>query len=179
MNYFFITGLPRTRSAWSSHYFNTEDSYCLHEFTGRLKDISEAKNFLKSKGKLISGSADSALVYYQDEIEKQFGIDVPIVIVKRDTLEVLDSLHKTFPCGILDIKCKEYGDILIDGEILLNNMAERFTNVMTIPFNMLSDEATMRDVHRHIGIPFDKERFEYFDLMNISIIPNKWINQKK
>ena len=117
MNYFFITGLPRTRSAWSSHYFNTEDSYCLHEFTGRLKDISEAKGFLKSKGKLISGSADSALVYYQDEIEKQFGIDVPIVIVKRDTLEVLDSLHKTFPCGILDIKCKEYGDILIDGEI--------------------------------------------------------------
>jgi hypothetical protein len=179
MSHFFITGLPRTRTAWSSHYFNTEGSYCVHEFTGIIDSISDAKSFLESKGKPISGSADSALLQYQDEIECQFGFDVPIVIVERGILPVLSSLHKIFPFGILDIKGEDFGDILTGAKELIEDMKDRFTNVMTVPFDSLSDEGTMRGVHKHIGIPFDRERFEYFSTVNISIIPSKWISQKK
>lgn len=58
---FFITGLPRSRTAWFSVAATTQTSVCFHEPTPRLDSFQALRDFWAPKFGVDIGIADSAL----------------------------------------------------------------------------------------------------------------------
>ena len=107
-NYFFITGLPRSRSAWLANWMTDKHSYCFHELAKYGKDCYELNMVMKKRGEVTVGTADSSFPYYY----KQFMQYIPgkIVVVERDPADVIESYEEDFetdmPPGLID-ECLE------------------------------------------------------------------------
>ena len=86
MTPFFITGLPRSRTAWLANYFSYGNTVCLHDLLHRLTIYEIGGRILKT-GCANGGYADPALLLYWEAILE----DVPAakwLIVERDIEDV-------------------------------------------------------------------------------------------
>lgn len=129
-NNFFILGLPRSRTNWMSAFLHGGDVFCGHDFFSTSADTSvfyEAHH-------LYAGSVDTNPLTAM-EYKKNLG--APLVIIRRDPKEVVDSLCKLFgeDKRIYLTKCitsmndalKEaevYADLIIDFDDLDESMEE-------------------------------------------------------
>ena len=74
---FFITGLPRSRTAWLANYFTTGSVLCLHE--------ASYEEFLDRKNSGLWDYVGLSSTKLYEDIEK---IDGPVLVVKRDLNDV-------------------------------------------------------------------------------------------
>ena len=78
---FFITGLPRSKTAWFAAYFSNDNYRCYHErvATHGLGTILQQK----SDPQIITGVSDSALLAYWEDLELVFP-NAKWLVVNRD-----------------------------------------------------------------------------------------------
>lgn len=97
MSDFFITGLPRTRTAWMAQYMSWNGVLCLHEPTAGAATIEDAQ--AKFCG-IPRGASDSGLVWFTDAWRKAFP-DAKWVVIRRDVRDVHRSMMLAMRrCGI-------------------------------------------------------------------------------
>lgn len=158
---FFIIALPRSRTAWLSVLLSHRNAFCFHELSSRVADLTEMKAVFERAPYDFVGNCDSLLVKYFPDFRDVFP-DAPVLLVKRDPIQVLRSYRKLTGA-----------DLTTDARILLDRLSTLTgrSGVMTVDFEHLSDEDTMRQcwVHCLPGMPFDRTRFHEMCGLNVQI----------
>lgn len=148
MQPFFITGLPRSRTAWMAEFMGA-----VHEPTADIKSIEDMRGVFERH----SGVSDSGLGFWIEWILRE--IKPLTVIIERDIDDVEKSLDK------LNIPKTNYCELLKDRLMYFRN----HPLVMTVPFERLNDIRVMQKVWWHLktGAPFDEGRFREMKDINI------------
>ncbi|HTI69677.1 MAG TPA: hypothetical protein VMF06_06910 [Candidatus Limnocylindria bacterium] len=94
---FFITGLPRTRTAWMAHYMSAQGVLCLHEPEVGCASLDELADRLESipEGSAL-GVSSSGLAWFQRGLRDRYP-DAKWVVIRRLAAEVAKSLAACFP----------------------------------------------------------------------------------
>lgn len=153
---FFISGLPRTRTAWLSNLLTTDQTLCFHD--------TRFFDYLLVNPRRV-GFSGPELVTQFDEIAAAFP-EAPWVIVLRNKDEALNS----FKLWAGDLLPQD--DVL---EIFWRNRAHavsglcKHPNVFTVSYEMMDDEIIAREMWAHLlpGIPFDLERWQLLKKLNV------------
>ena len=97
--YFFITSLPRSRSAWIATYLSYGSVSCLHDGFRGLTDPKQIKDRLDATCAKSAGNCDPSILMFQDQILEQFP-DAKYVYIDRDPRECEASWAKLGGTGI-------------------------------------------------------------------------------
>lgn len=143
MTPFFITGLPRSRTAWMAAYLTGGDVLCHHELMKFCKSKEEFYQSFRHPA-LRVGDSDSGLP--DTEFQKIFP-RAPTIIIERPLDDVLQSLHD------IEIPApREYLEAMQAKLSRLNGMRVEFENL----------DRQMPDVCEYLGIPYSREKHDLF-----------------
>jgi plasmid maintenance system antidote protein VapI len=95
MRHFFVTGLPRCRSAWFANLLTYGDSFCFHDAWHGLDSVEAIRPKLESVDNCPQsvGISDPALLLFWREMSEWYP-DAKWVVVKRDYLDTVRSCTK-------------------------------------------------------------------------------------
>lgn len=160
---FFVTGLPRSRTAWLSVLLTTDRSICFHEPSPRLNDISELEGVFASQFYDYAGASDSGLGFFIERILEEFAPRT--VVIERPLAEVEESLAQ------FGLPASNYC------ELLKEKLEAAFAHplVMRVPFAALDDWRWVQQLYWHLmpGLNFDETRFHELAKMRIETDPYK------
>lgn len=122
---FWITGLPRSRTAWFSVAATTSSSICVHEPTSRLQSFGDLCEFWKPKFGVDFGVSDSALAMRAEIILQQ--LQPRTLIIDRPVDECVASY----------LEYAERNGLPSDGEACLHFANEALSALETIRENPL------------------------------------------
>ncbi len=86
--HFFVTGLPRSRTAWLANLLTTDRTLCFHE---PIEPIDKLFNPAWAGGYAAIGCSDSMLVMRFEELSDAY-LQAPWLYVQRDPEAALNSL---------------------------------------------------------------------------------------
>lgn len=166
---FFITSLPRSRTAWLSAFMCTGKNICYHEPIYMIRDIEQLFGFYESSYYNHIGVSDSGLGFFIDWILEN--IQAKTVIIDRDIREVEQSLSQ------LGFPLTNYCDLLMEKLKSVKN----HPLVLWVPFDSLNDKRTIQKIFWHLmpGESFDESRYEEFKKMNIELLVPEAIERCK
>ena len=163
MRPFIVLSLPRSRSAWLSHFLSYGDAVCGHEEIRRMRTLDDVKAWFSQP---MIGSAETAAAPWWRLFPK-VAPDANIVIVRRPVDDVVESLSR--------IKGTAYDRIALRAAMeyharKLDQVEARCDNVLSVNFADLETEATCRAVFEHcLPYSFDKAHWQALDGVNIQI----------
>lgn len=174
---FFVTGLPRSRTAWLANFLTCGESFCFHEAIRDADSLDDLKKMLSNSKYRYTGSSDSSLPLFADKVLKIFP-DSRLVVIERDSNEVLNSLSKAFP---------EFTSQKIDPQKtmeLMVNALKQFKskyNPLVIQYEELNDVNVCRKLWNYLlpDIEFDYERWKLLNLLKVDIQKTKYMKQIK
>lgn len=139
---FFITGLPRSRTAWLANFLSTGDVICLHEAT-----VQEFEDVIASGNYTHVGLAHTKLYEIMDIAGAS-----PVLVIDRDPEEVWEWAK--YYCT------KEWFEYLY----YKTTSIEAFR----VPFHGINKN--LRDIWKHlIGTPMDATRAAYLQDYNVQV----------
>ena len=162
MNKFFITGLPRSRTAWLASFFTGNNSFCYHEMLRISSGFEDGIKKMLNRKEMYVGNSDSSLPIWMDKIDHILR-DSPIVIIERDIDEVANSLTNLF--GHNDFT--KMLDTTLEGLEIIKNKY----NYISVDYNKLSEQSCLEMIWGFCTpeLPFDKDKFEMLKTINISL----------
>jgi hypothetical protein len=168
-NYFFILGLPRTRTSWLANLFTYDNSFCYHEALKYCRSIEEFKLLLEENHEMNVGNSDCSMISYFDEILKYFP-DAKYVLIERKPAEVVESL--------LDFQLMddyERTELWIEK---LNNQIKEIksnNNILCLKYNELNELGTCKDLWNYLlpDIDFNEKRWHFLDELYVNILIGK------
>lgn len=162
MNTFFITGLPRSRTAWIANLFTYGPAYCFHEAPMFCEwDINKIPEMFKHVNKPYVGNSDSSIPHFMDFHEKIFP-DARYVLVTHDVKIAAKETDEIFG---FDTKAS-----LLQCQAALIEYAKRF-NPFVIAFNDLNKIESVRALWNYCipTEPFDELRYRMLNDFNIQL----------
>lgn len=165
MKTFFILGLPRSRTAWLTNLFTTENVHCFHDVIGLLT-FPELQALFKQPNKEHVG-ATGTLPFDFEGLKKQFP-NAPIVIIERPLNECYASILKAW--GFLS--AGEYKAKVLE---VLNRQQEILAEVTQYPRVLIEDfhkldNGAIKRIWRHCvaTIEPDMLRIKQLELFHIA-----------
>lgn len=158
---FYITGLPRSRTAWLSVAFSDYQRVsCLHEPLARTEP-DQISDLLAAQRTPFAGLSDSGLAIAAPDLPDI--LPGPIVIIWRDPEEVIRSLSQ-YLGGSEEVHA---GGVALMSTTLVQ-FASRYEH-LGVDFNDLSSTDTMRQVWAYLlpDVPFHRRRIEQLQKMRI------------
>ena len=158
---FFVTGLPRSRTAWMSAFLSTGETLCLHEPCCLISQIDQLPAVLDTTFYKHMGFADSGLGFHIEWILEN--LKPRTLIIERDVAEVEESFRKAglvannfYYCDLLAQTLLEFRDHPL---------------VKWVHFNSLGHKRVMQDIYWWLmpGMAFDEARYEQFSSFNIEV----------
>jgi len=157
---FFITGLPRSRTAWMANLFTYGDVHCFHEGMSGCESVVQYQTKLDSmKYHRHVGDSNTTTALFMSET---WG---PTVIIERDLDEVVASLE--------DMQ-KEYGkEIFGTSKEIRQNMEALWARLQVmeglhIPFDQV--DSRLEEIWEYcLPVPFNEERAEMLKDFKIEI----------
>ena len=125
MKYGFITGLPRSGSAWLANYLSYGSCMMIHD-AWKLGTPDEIKSKIDRSSVLAGGTSDPANVMYVDEIDRVFP-EAKWVVVTRNPKDVEES------CNAINFPFHDWTDNL------KKLMSTR--DVLKVPFSKIFTDA--------------------------------------
>ena len=158
---FFVTGLPRSRTAWLANFLTYGPLTCLHDEFRHLDNPRDLEQLFTAAGGPCVGHADPANVLFQDALISAFPAAMWVVI-ERDPTQAQRSAERAF------------GQPLPDFSIYARKLRELRTKrkVLQIPFQELnSDFANRIGNLLHKDFCSGSARNALLDRLNIQIDP--------
>lgn len=158
MKTFFIAGAPRSGTGWLSAFLTTEDSVCLHE---GLKFIGQNKYnpLFDALGKEVCGDAGAHISFQHREILAEFP-KAKTVLIHRPSQEGIPAAVKI---GISADLCQSCYNSL--------EKLEKNVSLFKISFKDVFTEKGSEAICNHVGVKFDRTRFNIFRRLNIQATP--------
>lgn len=163
MNYFFITGLPRSRTAWLANLFTTGESFCFHEGTFICgNDVNKLPHLLNSTGRQYAGTSDSSLTLYTDRVMEMFPEARHAVVFNSNIGRVRESLNGIFGFDTIDVMLHCVNDLLRYKSIV---------NPFVITTDELNDISLVRSLWNYCvpGLQFDEQRYQMLNDLNVQL----------
>lgn len=93
MRHFFITGRPRSRTAWIANYLTWGDTFCFHD---ALRTVDEprliSRVFARASHASVVGLADPAILFFQDALRAAYP-DAAWIFIDRDPRETVPAFE--------------------------------------------------------------------------------------
>lgn len=124
MNYGFITGLPRSGSAWLANYLSYNNHCFLHDAWKKYHP-AQLKDFFNTEGFFAGGTSDPANLMFIDEIDKHFP-EAKWIFITRPAKDIKES------CKALDFP-------LADVSKQIKKLQNR--EMLKVPFSEIFDRA--------------------------------------
>jgi len=187
MNTFLITGLPRSRTAWMSMYFQgLRNTKCLHEPVRHLPIKESIQEYLSKKPngwleyqKYYRGISTSGFSLWEGECKELF-YKGKCVIILREPIDVIMSLSKME--GVRDTEDNARITYNQMNELLLQT-AQNYLRMdtITVQYEDLDCKETMKKVHKHLvpTIEWCDDYWEQMNELNITINEQKSIMMEK
>lgn len=163
--YFFITGLPRSRTAWISALFNThEDVICLHEPINQFGSWETIKDYMDSLPYKHVGVSDSTIAIHSYFFKENFS-NCPVIFVKRDENEVINSL-KSF----LFISKEDSEKIIAPLLDCIPFLLQTCYKTAVVEYDLLNNNKVIKAIWDYCipEIKFDKNKCEQFQRLLIN-----------
>lgn len=161
MQPFVVLGLPRSRTAWLSHFLTYGPWHCGHEELRHMRSLEDAKSWLSQP---FTGSCETALAPFWRTLLK-LRPDVKVVVVRRGIEGPIRSL-KAIPETNWDDAQLVKQMTKLDRK--LDQIVKRVPGVLEVRFEDLATEETCKLVFEHcLGLPHDSARWQQLSKMNI------------
>lgn len=156
---FVIAGLPRSRTAWCAAFFSNYPAMCYHDRIGTLENINDLKYLFRNPYYTHIGISDTVAGFFMPWVMEH--LNAKVMVIDRDIEAVeLSLMQLNMPTG-------KYLDYMREQMRQYKNHPD----VLWMPFEALSDKRAMQKAWFHLlpGMPFDEERYEMFNRMNIQV----------
>lgn len=144
---FFITGLPRSRTAWLANLMTYNGAFCLHEGAKLFPDKEGYVDWLRSGHAAHVGDSSSGLLKTPEILLHDFP-DAPLVLIDRPVDEAEQALKDSFGVG--------FGE---DKEQIVSAMEKlrRRSNTLIINYSSLDSLTVIKNIWFHLltFVPFD------------------------
>jgi hypothetical protein len=153
---FFIASMPRTRTYWLAQYFNgIPGVVCHHELLNGMTSRQQFYDIMEENEGIV-GDSDCGL--FITDFQKRWP-QAPTVIVERQFDDVCASLAKVMRAQGLEIVPVE----------IMQKIQENVNKLhgLRVAFEDLDDK--LPEIHRVLGIPFNKEYAEKMSGMNLQL----------
>jgi flagellar biosynthesis chaperone FliJ len=173
---FFITGLPRSRTAWTATFLSTLPStYCHHDGLRGCRNLDEyAAKIAYGVPAVHVGDCDSALLYCWREVRDIFP-EAKWVVLLRPLLEVQESMIRTRPYrGMTREQWQQAIDSLSELNVELNSLRYAL-NPKEIQVSELSTLEAAYQLCKSIGVTFFDERYEAMQHRKCNAV-GVWLN---
>lgn len=181
---YFLTGLPRSRTAWLANFMTFGNSFCHHD--GLLSGYSAGglrKLFSETEDAEFVGDSDSGLVSIAGAIERDIP-GSPWVLVERPIEDALGSYQAYFPehphPSIPQIEPSQVSRVFDLCQKWCEELKDRVPSdrLMIVRFEDLDRVETMQRIWswclRGAGAPyFSHRRFEMLHAMRVNVISEK------
>lgn len=174
----FVTGLPRTRSAWWAALINahrgcpTEQAYheAYHELLSKCETLEEYKEWLTG-GRGVSVDCSSRIDYIEGS---------KMLVVQRDIIQVAKSLMKLplYAASEFVSICNTL-ELAYEALRLQWQKARRFNNLMFVNYEALDQTNVICECLEFLGITPDQQVIEYMQEFNIQAQYLKSITPKE
>ena len=154
---FFVTGLPRSKTAWMSLYLTRDRFRCYHELLAQA-GVKQCMKFEHAVETVVGNSDSGLLLYYQQFVE-QFPTS-PWIHIIRDEDEVMESSIKfgiPKPNIEFAIYCRNQLRADMNGD----------PNYLEIPFNFT--DLDLEKVCEIIGMQYHQNYTDYMRSYNIQM----------
>lgn len=157
MKPFFVTGFPRSRTAWLAVWLTTDRTICYHDPMGVTLEELQARNPGKRVG--ISGP-ETCLMWEEHQ-------DAPWLVVRREQQAALDAFLPICTQYLPSVSVWEVRKLFDARLTQLNRM--RGPQVLRVEYEELNMEHWARQVWAHLmpDQPFDVERWRMLNRLNI------------
>lgn len=168
LNTFFITGLPRSRTAWLSNLLTYRNSFCYHELARHGGNARDLIKKMETRTERFVGTADSSFPIYHKSI-LELVPESKIVVIDRNINDVKNSL-----CEFLGGWSDELDETVEKTGKALYELTRHY-DCKIIGFNDLEDTLTVKSIVDYISPnDWDVDRFTQLDRMNVGL-NSKWL----
>jgi len=171
-NYYFVTGLPRSRTAWLANWLTAPGTFCFHDATlidnshvGVLSVMAERQNRRQYEA---VGDSDSGLIFWSGQVRAACP-KAPFILIERDPEACLaSSLRLGFSKGLWDAILQAYWQ------------TRRLPGVRIVSYDSLDDIDVLDSLYYDCtGLPMDRQRTELLQHLNVQeILNNGWPSVK-
>jgi hypothetical protein len=148
---FFITGLPRSRTAWFANYFTYGEHLCFHDLTARCREVRDMEDWLKSFDGWC-GNADSGLMAIAPDVARRYP-GARWLLVDRSPAEVARSLGAN-PWEVLHME-------------RLKDAVRNTDNVFEVGFDEIDER--IEEIEDWFGFSHPADRRELLLSMNVQL----------
>lgn len=172
-NFFFITGFPRSRTAWLANFFTFGKSFCWHDAMRGTLSVSGVADAFKKTATEYVGNSDSGLPFIAAAAKRLFP-EARWLIVHRDRGTAQSSWEKFYGrkpntpevrvvFDRLEVGLKQLPQILAPGSFI------------ECAFEDLQSKLVLEEAWRFLtpGNPWNPMRCELLDKMNVQQISAK------
>lgn len=180
---FFITGLPRSRTAWLANLLTWGRTFCYHEplySCTRVADLNLLADKAKAEGLLNVGGSDSGLPFFWRETRELFP-NALWLVVRRPVKDVVISYTEYFTkhpfhgMGTLSTESVEELCINLDRELdaLCRTLPD--SQKLVVRFDDLGETNTVRYLwHFLTSEKFSRLRFEQLKNFRINVVSENY-----
>ncbi len=163
--FFFILGLPRSRTAWLSVLLTGRDSFCFHEGTGAFPDFAAYAAALRARPEAYAGDSNPALAEHVDAILAEFP-DARFAVIRRDPAEALESFCAAAPREAAMIRAG-WDEMVAQFEAAVAKLPLH----LTLRFEDLQTPAGCESIHAGLlGSSLDGARWEQLRQLHVTSI---------
>jgi hypothetical protein len=166
---FFITGLPRTGTAWLANFLTTGDTFCHHDLTASAATVQALADRL---GPGV-GDADSGLVFVAREILQRFPAS-RWVFIERSPREACASLAQALDASQIPALSPSASALLVDVALAARRMLSAAgVPLLRVRFDDIFTEAGARAIWNHVfpSRSFDERRFALLRALSVERRP--------
>lgn len=176
MTPFFITGFPRSRTAWFAVWLSAGASFCYHDALAKT-EVRELRSLLKPTPQAtFVGDSDTVLLLCYETVLEMFPA-APWVLVHRPRTAARASYEKHFPNGYPGAEGASQPQQSAVWDRLERNKEHLASQprTMNVNFADLDNEETARKLWRHLlpQVPFDPARWRLLNGLRVNVIPEK------
>ena len=167
---YFITGLPRTRTAWLANLFSYQESFCYHEALKHVSSVNGLVEFLKATDAKYVGDSDSGLPFVMEQVIDHF-TNARLVVIERDPNSVIESLRKAFPFASVD-----FPEMVLRAAHAIEELKKKFR-----PLVVAHRDLERMEICRRVwdyclpDVPFNERRWQMLDPLTVEIRPDKYL----
>lgn len=173
VSFFFIAGLPRSRTAWLANWFTTDTSICLHDAWRYARDVKELRSILEAVAlshpqyKYV-GTSDSCNGWFYPELKEEFP-EARFGLVCRALIESTLSIEKWLRKAELPEPIEGLDKRLINLQYKHNCLIEEAD--VSLSYMELNSIDKMKKFQAHLTpiLRFSPARFALLDGLQVEI----------
>jgi hypothetical protein len=175
---FFITGTPRSRTAWLANFLDVPGRVtCFHDGIRGCRTWSEYVKKIEGANGPIVGDCDSGLIFFWREARAQWPDAKWILLLRLENLVFESLLQMNAYSDAKKLSASDALDSLRQISKALDQMDWGYTNGEiegeTFFDDDLDHQGFVEDLCNLIGVPFDYDRWNRLRNVKVEIMPEK------